>query len=259
MAEKYKIMVVDDEPYNLKLMEGILVQDGFDVALSESGEACLQLVPEFDPDLIILDVMMPEMTGFEVCQELKLDANTRDIPVMFITALDKREDILNGYDLGGADFIPKPIDNTIVGARVKALLTMQRVVQDREILLKANHVLLGRLDDMLGELSLQTKLETVRKDLGEVTEGIFNLLDNLRDKVNEEEALGFIEKIQLSLQFTDRMGQQINEISKMIRKIQNLIKGEDEEHESADESTPSVLMEKKDQKEIDDLLDDLGF
>ncbi len=260
MEGKYNILVVDDDKVNRDLMKGILSAEGFDVCMAESGEECLRMIHGQDPDLVVLDVMMPNMDGFEVCVKLKADTRTKAIPVIFVTALNRLEDILRGYSVGGVDFIPKPIDRALVVARVKALLLMHMMVKDRENLLKANQALIGRLENLLSEPALQTQLSLIKKDVGEATEDMFSKLQRLRSETGTEENDSLIDQIELSLQFTDKLCQQINEIAKIVNKLQNLIQGvEDESLETADESSKSVIMQKKDQAEIDNLLESLGL
>src|SRR5665647_1476683 len=99
------ILIVDDTPMNLKLLSDILIAEGFIVRSVVSGELALQSVKEKLPALILLDVMMPKMDGFEVCRRLKADENTRDIPVIFISALTDEASKITGFRSGGVDFI----------------------------------------------------------------------------------------------------------------------------------------------------------
>jgi len=116
------ILVVDDTPDNLSLMSGLL-KDQYRVKLANSGEKALKAVQgDNPPDLILLDIMMPGMSGHEVCQVLKADPATRHIPVIFLTAMTSMEDEQKGLELGAADYITKPISPPIVMARVKTQL-----------------------------------------------------------------------------------------------------------------------------------------
>ena len=121
-VEKKTILVVDDTPDNLTLMGGLL-KDKYRVKFANSGERALAAVQRgAPPDLILLDIMMPGMSGHEVCQKLKSDPLTRDIPVIFLTAMAEPEDEKKGLELGAADYITKPISPPIVLARVKTQL-----------------------------------------------------------------------------------------------------------------------------------------
>lgn len=120
------ILVVDDTPENLALMDALL-QPHYLVRVANCGERALQLAGMAPiPDLILLDVMMPGMNGFEVLARLKADPLTRDIPVIFITALDSQEDQLSGFRLGAADYITKPIMPPVVLARVQTHLELKQ-------------------------------------------------------------------------------------------------------------------------------------
>ncbi len=125
IAEKATILVVDDKPYNLALMSGLFKED-YQVKIATCGEKALKIArSDSPPDLILLDIMMPVMDGYEVCRQLKLDPKTRDIPVIFLTAKTADEDEERGLVLGAIDYISKPISLPIVMARVKAHLTLK--------------------------------------------------------------------------------------------------------------------------------------
>ena len=119
------MLVVDDTPDNLSLMSGLL-KDDYKVKVASNGEKALKIAAsENPPDLILLDIMMPGMDGYEVCTRLKADATTRDIPVIFLTAKAEIEDEKHGLELGAVDYITKPISPPIVLARVKTHLTLK--------------------------------------------------------------------------------------------------------------------------------------
>ena len=119
------VLVVDDTPDNLKLMSDLL-KASYKVKVTNSGEKALLIAESSSPpDLILLDIMMPGIDGFEVCRRLKAQAHTRDIPVIFLTAKSEIEDEQRGLDLGAVDFIAKPFSPPIVLARVRAQLTLK--------------------------------------------------------------------------------------------------------------------------------------
>lgn len=124
ISGKPTIMVVDDTPDNLALMS-VLLRDHYNVRVANSGERALKLAESNPPDLILLDVMMPGMNGYEVCQRLKAAVATRDIPVIFLTAKAEMEDEKKGLELGAVDYITKPISPPIVMARVKTHLALK--------------------------------------------------------------------------------------------------------------------------------------
>lgn len=120
------VLVVDDTPENLVLMSGLLKND-YRVRVANSGEKALSLIEsQGAPDLILLDVMMPGMDGYEVCAHLKSDSATADIPVVFLTARSQIDDEQKGFDMGAVDYITKPISPPIVLARVKTHLALKR-------------------------------------------------------------------------------------------------------------------------------------
>ena len=120
------VLVVDDTPDNLKLISGLL-KDAYRVKIATGGGKALALAgSEPPPDLILLDIMMPEMDGYEVCRRLKADRNTRDIPVIFLTAMTAEEDEEKGLRLGAVDYITKPYSPSLVKARIRAHLEMAR-------------------------------------------------------------------------------------------------------------------------------------
>lgn len=117
--KNYSILVVDDVQIEIEVMNEILHKT-YDVKIALNGEKALEIAAkEPHPDLILLDVMMPEMNGYEVCQQLKQIPSTSEIPVIFVTALDDLIGELRGFDVGGVDYILKPVIPEIVLARVK--------------------------------------------------------------------------------------------------------------------------------------------
>ena len=125
--EKSTILVVDDTPDNLTLMSGLL-KDNYRVKIANNGARALKIAEsDTPPDLILLDIMMPEMDGYEVCRRLKADVKTRDIPVIFLTAKTEVVDETHGFELGASDYITKPISPPLVLARVETHLAIKRV------------------------------------------------------------------------------------------------------------------------------------
>ncbi|MGD9948054.1 MAG: response regulator [Desulfobulbus sp.] len=122
-----EILVVDDIPANLKLLNEVLIGEGYRVRPATGGQLALRSVALRPPDLILLDVKMPGMDGYEVCQALKAEEKSRDIPVIFISALDEIRDKIKGFKAGGVDYITKPFEETEVLARVATHLTLRRL------------------------------------------------------------------------------------------------------------------------------------
>ncbi|WP_416676284.1 response regulator [Egbenema bharatensis] len=129
-SEKPKILVVDDHPSSRMTAVALLSVEGYEVLEAEDGQAALNCVNEADPDLILLDVMMPGMDGYEVCRRLKQEDHTRLIPIVFVTALNDRRARLHGIEVGGDDFLSKPFDQLELSARVKSLIRQKRLNED---------------------------------------------------------------------------------------------------------------------------------
>jgi DNA-binding response OmpR family regulator len=124
--ENFKILVVDDLLENLRLLANLLAAEGYGVRKAPDGAMALSNVPRFQPDLILLDIMMPDMDGYEVCQQLKADEQFKDIPVIFLSALDLTFDKIKAFEVGAADFIHKPFHPAEVIARVKNQLRIRQ-------------------------------------------------------------------------------------------------------------------------------------
>jgi putative two-component system response regulator len=125
--DKPTVLVVDDTPDNLSLMSGLL-KDLYKVKIANNGERALKVaMTGTPPDIILLDIMMPVMDGYETCRHLKANTETRDIPVIFLTAKAEIEDEMRGFELGAVDYITKPISPPVVLARVKTHLQLKRM------------------------------------------------------------------------------------------------------------------------------------
>jgi two-component system cell cycle response regulator len=120
------VLVVDDVPQNVELMQAYLESLNCTVHVATDGVDALEKVPKVKPDLILLDIMMPRMSGFEVCRRLKADPKTRDIPILMVTALNELGDIERGVESGTDDFLTKPINKLELLTRVKSLLRVRQ-------------------------------------------------------------------------------------------------------------------------------------
>jgi diguanylate cyclase (GGDEF)-like protein len=138
------ILIVDDTPENLTVLRQMLTEHGYRVRPALSGDIALKAVQADTPDLVLLDVMMPGMDGFEVCSRLKAEESTRDVPVLFISALNETEDKVKGFQVGGVDFITKPFHTAEVLARVKTHLSLRNMQKKIEA---QNVQLVGEIEE----------------------------------------------------------------------------------------------------------------
>ena len=125
-----RVLIVDNMLANLKLLEARLVAEYFEVGTASNGAAALELCERDLPDVILLDVMMPGMDGFEVCRRLKSDVRTQHIPVLMVTALDHQSDLLKGFEAGADDFLTKPVDDLALITRVKNLARLKLLMDE---------------------------------------------------------------------------------------------------------------------------------
>lgn len=158
-TQKPCILIVDDTPTNLRLLSQILQHDGYKVRAVSDGEHALKAVASKPPDLILLDIMMPEMDGYEVCRRLKADPQAREIPIVFISALNESLDKVRAFTVGGVDYIIKPFQAEEVLARVHTHMTLhelqRRLQETNDRLTAQNHELQAR------NAELQTALNTI--------------------------------------------------------------------------------------------------
>ena len=124
-TKKFTVLAVDDTPENLDVVKGILTPE-YIVKAAISGPMALKIVEKQPPDLILLDIMMPDMSGYEVCEKLKANPDTKDIPVIFLTAMNQTADEASGFKLGASDYITKPVNPPILEARVKTHLALNK-------------------------------------------------------------------------------------------------------------------------------------
>ena len=143
------ILIVDDNPTNLEILVKFLSRQGFEVLVAMDGEGAIEQISHSRPDLILLDVMMPGIDGFETCRRLKLNKETADIPVIFMTALTETEDKVKGFSVGAVDYVTKPIHHEEVLARIATHLTIRSLQRRLE---EANKTLEQRVDERTGEL-----------------------------------------------------------------------------------------------------------
>jgi two-component system, cell cycle response regulator len=125
-----RILVVDDIPANVKLLEARLLAEYFEVLTASNGRDALEICEAGRADVVLLDVMMPDMDGFEVCRRLKTDSATAHIPVVMVTALDQAADRVRGLEVGADDFLTKPANDLQLMTRVKSLVRLKMLTDE---------------------------------------------------------------------------------------------------------------------------------
>lgn len=185
------IMLVDDNDANIQLAASILKRNNYNLILAYGGEEALDILEDKSADLILLDVMMPDIDGYEVCKRLKENDNTKDIPVILLTALRKNESLVKGFSLGAIDYISKPFNKDELLARVKNHLDLKF---SRDFIIEQNAKL-----DLLNQEN-KALLKITAHDLKSPLQGIYGLLDiieiNLRS--GEFDVNEILENIELS-------------------------------------------------------------
>jgi adenylate cyclase len=158
-----KILVVDDTPKNVKLLEDLLIAKGYSVVTALSGREALTHLENEKPDLVLLDVVMPEMSGYEVCCKIRENPATRILPVVMVTALDPREERVKGIDAGADDFLTKPINRAELLARVRSLLRIKELQDEVQSqageLSEWNKKLAQRVEEQVNQLERLGRLK----------------------------------------------------------------------------------------------------
>ncbi len=128
-----RVLVVDDILANVRLLEAKLTTEYFEVESAMNGLEALAAIPRFNPDIVLLDVMMPGIDGIEVCRRIKSDPNSQHIPVIMVTALDQPEDRVRGLEAGADDFITKPVNDGALFCRLKSLVRLKMLIDELRI------------------------------------------------------------------------------------------------------------------------------
>jgi C4-dicarboxylate-specific signal transduction histidine kinase len=209
-TEKATILVVDDTPDNLTIMSNLL-EDKYTVKVANRGEKGLKIArSDSPPDLILLDIMMPEMDGYEVCKLLKADPKTADIPIIFLTAKNEADDEISGFTLGAVDYITKPIQADVTLARIQRHLAIKKVQdKQREIAEK-----------------LRKQLVHMQKisSMGQMTEGVAHEFNNILCGILGYTGISkmIIEDIQND-KCKDDLGESLNNVEQGVQKATSLI------------------------------------
>jgi len=201
MNAEPRVLVVDDQPINIKLLQRKLEREGMQVETALNGRECIERVRKEPPDLILLDVMMPEMDGIETCQELKKDPQSQTIPIIFITAKSSKEGKLEGLDAGAVDYITKPIDLEETLARVRTQLKIQSIYREN--------------------MELQTRLGESRRTaaVGAITQGIAHNLNNLLGVV-----VGYLDLLKSGVDNPDMVKRSVTLMDQSITRMVNIVR-----------------------------------
>jgi len=163
MTVAAKVLVVDDTPHNVKLLADLLAVKGYSVTTAVNGEEALAKVAADSPDLILLDVMMPGLSGYDVCRQLRADPKTALLPVVLVTSLDPHEERVKGIEAGADDFLPKPINQAELFARVRSLLRIKSLQDEVKLQAAAisewNQKLEERVALQVRELQVMSELK----------------------------------------------------------------------------------------------------
>jgi len=178
---KCKILIVDDAVKNIQLLGSVLSKENFNVEFAMNGKEALNWVEDEQFDLILLDIMMPEMDGFEVCKRIREDDKNAKVPIIFLTAKTDKESVLHGFDLGAQDYITKPFDSRELLARVKTQIELKII---REELEQINQVLEEKVEDRTRELAeANKKLEKYNVELVDMDAAKSEFLNILSQKI----------------------------------------------------------------------------
>jgi signal transduction histidine kinase len=190
---KNTILVVDDYEDNLSLIEAILEDEGHEIILAHNGFEALKIIEQAPPDLILLDVMMPDLNGFEVTQKIRENKNLPFIPILLITAYDHAS-VVTGLDIGADDFIRKPVSIDELLARVRSLLRLKHTIDERDAIVRQREDFVSRLThdlrtpliaaDRMYHLILEGALGELKTELTEVINSLTRSNQNLLEMVN---------------------------------------------------------------------------
>jgi signal transduction histidine kinase len=221
---KGSILIVDDTPANLRLLSGMLAEQGYKVRSVINGQMALTAAQAAPPDLILLDIRMPEMSGYEVCEHLKAEEQTRDIPIVFISALDATEDKVKAFATGGVDYITKPFQLEEVLARVEthlALCNLRRSLQQE----------ISERDKLIAELDAyaHTVAHDLKNPLGTLI-GFSSMLETSYTELSDEQ-------LHLCVSTIARNGRKMTNIIEELLLLASVRKVEDVEIEALNMAT----------------------
>ncbi len=185
--ETPSILIVDDDATNLRLLGNILKKENYQISLARSGHEALTMTANFVPDLILLDILMPDMNGIEVCKQIKNSPETREVPIIFLTAKTRIEDFVKGFKVGAADYVTKPFNSSELLARVTTQLELK---QTRNAIVRMNDMLEAEIkakqqaEKDKEELAEEMKSVAITDDLTELYSYIY-VTERLTQEISE--------------------------------------------------------------------------
>lgn len=192
LAAEYTVLIVDDVPTNVMLVQAILKKEGYTLLTCDSGVKALRIAHDKHPNLILLDIMMPEMDGYEVLQHLKSDPDTNNIPVIIMSALSDMQSIVKGYQLGATEYVTKPFQREELVKRVAhryELFSIKRIKQELENTIESRDTLYSviahDLRSPLGSLKMMNNAILMMVDKNQVSPEVFEMLQ-MMNKTSEE-------------------------------------------------------------------------
>jgi diguanylate cyclase (GGDEF)-like protein len=197
------VMIIDDRPENIQIVGHFLKQAGLNISVAPNAEVAEQLLAKVKPDLILLDVMLPGIDGFQFCEKLKTDDQTKDIPIIFITIKSDIHDLIRGFEVGGIDYIEKPFQELEVLVRTKNQLSKIKLNKEKKELIKKLDSI-SRIDLQLGISNRRDIIEILKKSqsrverFGQGFSVIVGDIDNFKkinDQGGQEEGDGVLKKI----------------------------------------------------------------
>lgn len=212
--EKSRVLIVDDNPDNLMVAASALAEQGFSLMLARSGAEALAAADRFMPDTILLDVVMPELDGFETCRRLKNNAQCRDIPVIFLTARSEQEDVLEGFKAGGDDFISKPFNKEELLHRVDVHIQRFRLQQQLQ---KRNETLREEIE-LRRKRELQLSISERARVAMRIAAGISHHFNNMFQTV-----LGYSELIEAAAKPESEIVRQVRRIVAATQKTRQVV------------------------------------
>ena len=192
------ILIVDDTPANLRLLSHVLSKNGYNFLEASNGKEAVQIAKEHEPDLILLDIMMPDMNGYEVIKEIKSDKLIQDVPIIFLSSLTDTDDKVEGFKSGGVDYITKPFQKEETLARINTHLKirfLQKQLNERIKVLRQREIELSRLNQKKDDL-----VRMVSHDIKNPLTGIIGLVKLMResDKISAEEQIQMLSVVEES-------------------------------------------------------------